>query len=456
MVLIFGSSASRTLHNLLLCGVLALRFHGIYGRLGFSCILMSLSGYLPSPSYGEPKRFRMFLKQIACLHFSAQSPFPLWLLASFALCGCAPEEPAYRSNELHFASLSQESTPQQIIESAHSAQNRLQELFGTPDSPKWPAGIAEAVDLGKVTRAAGPVGRNEAKVERGLYRKHCVQCHGTSGDGMGPVSALLAPYPRDFRRGSFKFKSTPIGKKPTHADLIRTLENGLPGTAMPAFGTLKLSKDFAEDIDALAHYVRFLAIRGEVERRLIAAIVNEENVTELPIQIAAKVADSWVAADSFSLEPPTLRPETTSADQRSSIERGKTVFLSELTACSKCHGIAGDGKGISQDFDDWTKDWTIRAGIDPTKKAEWKHMKKFGALKPVIDSSRNLTLGAFRGGGTREDIYLRIVLGIEGSPMPAIARKVNDNPGITEDGIRDLVEYIYSLSDTEAKHAQTN
>lgn len=388
----------------------------------------------------------MFLKKIACLNLSTQSPFPLWLLASCALCGCVPEETAYRSNELHFASLSQESTHSQIVESALSAQNSVRELFGTPDSPKWPDGIADAVDLGKVTRAAGPVGRNEAKVERGLYRKHCVQCHGTSGDGMGPVSALLAPYPRDFRRGSFKFKSTPIGKKPTHADLVRTLENGLPGTAMPAFGTLKLSQEFAEDIDALAHYVRFLAIRGEVERRLIAAIVNEEDMTELPIQIASKIADSWVAADSFSIKPPKMSPATTSADQSTSIERGKAVFLNELTACSKCHGIAGNGKGISQDFDDWTKDWTIRAGIDPTKKAEWKPMKKLGALKPVIDSSRNLTLGVFRGGGAREDIYLRIVLGIEGSPMPAIAQKVDDNPGITEEGIRDLVEYIYSLS----------
>ena len=389
----------------------------------------------------------MFLKKIASLSLIDKRLFPVWLLEICALCGCAPQELAYRSNELHFASLSQESTHQQIVESALEAQISVQELFGTPDSPKWPDGIAEAVDLEKVTRAAGPVGRNKAKVEHGLYRKHCIQCHGTSGDGMGPVSALLAPYPRDFRRGSFKFKSTPIGKKPTHADLMRTLENGLPGTAMPAFGTLNLSKEFAEDIDALAHYVRFLAIRGEVERRIIAAIVNEEDRTELPFQIASKIADSWVAADSFSVKAPKLSLATTSTEQSKSIERGKTVFLSELTACSKCHGIAGDGKGISQDFDDWTKDWTIRAGIDPTKKAEWKPMKEFGALKPVIDSSRNLTLGAFRGGGAREDIYLRIVLGIEGSPMPAIARKVNDNPGITEEEIRDLVEFIYSLSD---------
>ena len=394
----------------------------------------------------------MFLKKIASLTLIDKRLFPVWLLGICALCGCAPQELAYRSNELHCASLSQGSTHQQIVESALAAQISVQELFGTPDSPKWPDGIAEAVDLEKVTRAAGPVGRNKAKVEHGLYRKHCIQCHGTSGDGMGPVSALLAPYPRDFRRGSFKFKSTPIGKKPTHADLVRTLENGLPGTAMPAFGTLKLSKEFAEDIDALAQYVRFLAIRGEVERRIIAAIVNEEDMTELPFQIASKIADSWVAADSFSVKPPKFEPPklslaTTSAEQSTSIERGKTVFLSALTACSKCHGIAGDGKGISQDFDDWTKDWTIRAGIDPTKNAEWKPMKELGALKPVIDSSRNLTLGAFRGGGAREDIYLRIVLGIEGSPMPAIARKVNDNPGITEDGIRDLVEFIYSLSD---------
>ena len=405
----------------------------------------------------------MFLKKNPIPNFAGPKLFPIWLLIFYVVCGCSPQEFAYRPNELHAASLSREFADPEIAALALSAQYKVNELFGTPDSPKWPNEIAVAVDLEKVARAAGPVGRNEAKVERGLYRKHCVQCHGISGDGMGPASALLAPYPRDFRRGSFKFKSTPIGKKPTQADLMRTLENGLPGSAMPAFGTLKLSEEFAEDIDALAHYVRFLAIRGEVERRLVAAIVNDESNSELPIQIASGVANNWVSADSLSVKPPKFGPATTSEDQSAAIERGKAVFLSELTACSKCHGKAGDGKGVSQDFDDWTKDWTIRAGIDPTKKAEWKPMKRFGAHKPVIDSSRNLTLGAFRGGASRGDVYLRIVLGIEGSPMPAIARKENDNPGITEEGIRDLVEYVCSLSpgagrphdDMGAKHAPT-
>ena len=375
-------------------------------------------------------------------------PLALWVLVALVLSGCAPQEVAFRSNELHVASLSGDLADQEIKDLALLARSQVNEMFGTPDSPTWPEGIEMAVDLEKVIRSAGPVGRNKTKVESGLYRKHCVQCHGTTGDGMGPTSALLAPYPRDFRRGSFKFKSTPIGKKPTHADLVRTLENGLPGTAMPAFGTLNRSQEYSEDVDALAHYVRFLSVRGEVERRLIIALINGEDAAELGIQIATRVAGSWVSAEAAVVMMPSLGEGMVLSDQRrAAVERGREIFLSELTACSKCHGKAGDGKGASQDFDDWTKDWTIRAGIDPTKKSEWKPMKRFGALKPVIDHSRNLTLGAFRGGSSREDIYRRIVLGIEGSPMPAVARKQNDNPGVTEQEIQDLVEYVLSLSE---------
>jgi len=217
---------------------------------------------------------------------------------------------------------------------------------------------------------------------------------------------------------------------------------------MPAFGTLNRSQEYSEDVDALAHYVRFLSIRGEVERRLIVALINAEDVAELGSQIATKVASSWASAEAAVVVPPSLgNGEVLGDERRAAIERGKEIFMSELTACSKCHGKVGDGTGVSQDFDDWTKDWTIRAGIDPTKKLEWKPMKRFGVLKPVIDHSRNLALGAFRGGSSRDDIYRRIVLGIEGSPMPAVARKENDNPGVTEQGIQDLVEYVVSLSE---------
>ena len=373
--------------------------------------------------------------------------------------GCSSEKIEYRANFLHAASILSDSEEPEIRSAANQAREATLALLGTIDSPEWPSGIDFVVDMDKVGRSAGPVGRNKSMVESGLFRKHCVQCHGLTGDGMGPAAALLAPYPRDFRRGSFKFKSTPIGRKPTHSDLVRTIEHGLPGTAMPAFRTLNESEEFAQDVDALSHYVRFLAIRGELERRVLVALASGESKPNLAKDLLVRVADNWGESESLTIQIPKWEPPNTD-DRQAAIFRGKELFASELTACSKCHGLNADGKGISQDYDDWTKDWTIRAGLDPTKKTEWKSMKQYGVLKPVLDPSRNLTLGVLRGGATREDIYRRLVTGIEGSPMPAVARKLNDNPGLTDENIFDLVEYVLSVSNhgttEEAEHERSH
>ncbi|MBV8313662.1 MAG: cytochrome c, partial [Planctomycetaceae bacterium] len=48
-----------------------------------------------------------------------------------------------------------------------------------------------------------------------LYRRHCLHCHGVSGAGDGPTAEFLYPRPRDYRKGLFKFTSTPLGEKPT-------------------------------------------------------------------------------------------------------------------------------------------------------------------------------------------------------------------------------------------------
>jgi mono/diheme cytochrome c family protein len=379
----------------------------------------------------------------------------LLFLLAMALSGCSRQPAEYRPNLLFVASQSEDDSPSVVNRYGETAAELVAELLGDADSPSWPTDLPMVLDLDKAVRSAGPVGRNADKIERGLFRKHCVQCHGISGDGTGPAANLLAPYPRDFRRGTFKFKSTPVGKKPSHNDIVRTLEAGIPGTSMPAFETLKQSKEFAEDVDALAHYVRFLSIRGETERRLIVELIADEtdqlnDATRSKARASLnRVVKDWSDADTV---PKTTPPSNSTAPEgeelAAAISRGKELFLSELTACSKCHGELADGNGKSQDFDEWTKDWTIRAGIDPTKKSEWKPMKQFGALKPVIDRSRNLLLGSFRGGSNYDDLYRRLVLGIEGSPMPAVARKVNDNPGLSEDQIRDLILYDVSLSDS--------
>ena len=87
--------------------------------------------------------------------------------------------------------------------------------FGTPDEPDFPGLVEDDPEVNLVTRehlvsAAGPVASLEDGEAQGLYREHCVHCHGISGDGSGPTSAFLNPYPRDFRLGKFKYKSTPL------------------------------------------------------------------------------------------------------------------------------------------------------------------------------------------------------------------------------------------------------
>jgi mono/diheme cytochrome c family protein len=145
----------------------------------------------------------------------------------------------------------------------------LEALFGTPQQPAMPAiegvEIEKVVNLNNLKMAAGPVKSDQQGSPQGLYREHCVHCHGISGDGAGPTAAFLNPYPRDYRLGLYKFKSSKKGDKPTDEDLTRILHNGIPGTAMPSFALLS-----EQEIDALVDYVKYLSIRGELERRLFA------------------------------------------------------------------------------------------------------------------------------------------------------------------------------------------
>jgi mono/diheme cytochrome c family protein len=365
--------------------------------------------------------------------------------AGILTSGCS--KPAFEANKLAAASFLESQDPQKVNELAKSVGGLVEEIFGPPDAPKWPEQAPAAVDMSEVERSAGPVGRAYDKVERGLYRKHCVQCHGITGDGAGPAASLLAPYPRDFRRGTFKFKSTSIGSKPLRSDLVKIIEHGLPGTSMPSFGALRNRPEFEKDIESLAEYVVFLSIRGEVERRLLKRAVDSEETPSLEDakRVVASVAETWVNAPANVIEIPVI-PELPPAEHSDSVERGKALFTSDKASCFKCHGLDGRGDGISQDFDEWTKDWTIRAGIDPAKKSEWKAMKPFGALKPVVDRSRNFNLGGLRGGSTEQDIVKRIVLGVDGTPMPAATLSETDPNAFSLENIFDLARYVASLS----------
>ena len=102
-------------------------------------------------------------------------------------------------------------------ENMNMVGNILTALFGTPNQPKFPLifgendPAAEILSLENLRIAAGPVSSDRDDNHTGLYREHCAHCHGISGDGAGPTARTLNPYPRDFRLGKFKFKSTPAG-----------------------------------------------------------------------------------------------------------------------------------------------------------------------------------------------------------------------------------------------------
>ena len=116
----------------------------------------------------------------------------------------------------------------------------LTALFGTPDEPEFhflyedeeddPA--RDVISLENLKLAAGPVKSGRHGEPAGLYREHCVQCHGITGDGRGPTAMFLNPPPRDFRLGKFKFKSTPLRRPPPDEDLSNVIRHGITGTSL--------------------------------------------------------------------------------------------------------------------------------------------------------------------------------------------------------------------------------
>jgi copper transport protein len=83
------------------------------------------------------------------------------------------------------------------------------------------------------TQGAGrnPVPPTRESVARGreIYFEKCTFCHGETGRGDGPLGIGLNPRPADFR--------THLAAGHTDAQLFDWITNGVPGTAMPKFGS---------------------------------------------------------------------------------------------------------------------------------------------------------------------------------------------------------------------------
>ena len=406
----------------------------------------------------------------------------VWLLSFIVLllAGCERSVERFQPNRVFALSLAR-SRAIPTDAAVEDVAQVIRETFGTPDQPHWPAEmLADAaqkqlVDPERLARAAGPVSSDREGDHYGLYREHCVICHGLSGGGAGPTSRFQDPYPRNFRHGIFKWKATERAAKPTRADLAALLAHGVPGTAMPSFRLIPPA-----DREALIDYVIYLSIRGEAERELMAAAVDELGYGEQPPppelrlvsqtpapneasglidEIVQEIAGEWAEADqrvapapppaeAIPFEPPADPKSQLAAAYRQSVERGRELYHGQIANCVGCHGPAGQGGVVTLDYDVWAKEYTTRIGVTPSDREALQPFREAGALPPRPIEPRKLTRGVFRGGGDPETLYRRITQGIAGTPMPSL--EVSEEPsatGVTPSQVWDLVRYVRSLSD---------
>jgi mono/diheme cytochrome c family protein len=389
------------------------------------------------------------------------------LLAAMAV-GCdAPAAPEFHLNMVQMTS---DATP---TPEAYQQQiaNVLDAMFGTPDKPF--ALPETGLDNRKLQMAAGPAWSDKAGANYGLYRKHCVHCHGISGDGRGPTALFLNPYPRDYRQGVYKFKSTYNASKPTDEDLHRVLVNGVPGTAMPSFSLLPEA-----EVEALVEYVKYLSFRGQMETELIGFAYNDlgeeevegedgETTTRLiPLnpaedpeqativkELLTEIVDGWAAANEQIVVP---AEESIPADDRTpeqiaeSVAKGRELFFGVRANCVKCHGPTGLGDGQQDDFDNWNKANKLfldSVAADPEHEMARDRAKVAATLFPVRNAiPRNLRFGVYRGGNRRIDIFWKIYAGIPGTPMPGSGPASPGAQGtLTEPEMWQIVDYVLSL-----------
>lgn len=279
-------------------------------------------------------------------------------------------------------------------------KSALKNLFGTPADPVINAEIES------------PITAENLQTGCQLFRRHCVQCHGLTGDGQGPTGAWISPHPRDFRQAVFKFVSTngTGARKPTRADLNRTLNAGIPTTAMPAFSLLE-----QEDRERLIDYVIYLSLRGKVEFDILRKLAKggeaalEGDLASEAGDILVRELKAWAATtnDLMPVNPPAYGDDT--PEMGESIRRGHALFLdSKGGGCVSCH--ADYGRAGKPQYNVWG----------------------------FRTAPANLTEHKRKGGATREDLYRRIRGGIGPSNMPAVV-------SLSEAQVWDLAHFIQAL-----------
>ena len=310
------------------------------------------------------------------------------------------------------------SVKQKLFPRDQAIADELQALLSPAYSPRYPT--MDAVAHEKNFSDTPTISEGEI-----LYQTHCQHCHGEDGGGDGSAARHLFPLPRNFRAEPMRMVSAANGLA-TNEDLIRTIREGLPGTSMPAF-------------KSLSHEQLLLVV--DVVRRWQREGLSDQYATHqamLQNDGEALTSDSTTKLD--WIEHRLLPSEALSLPQVLAIESGAHGFestagdvleiglsLFRQAGCQSCHVDS----------------------IDPSPDDLRRPSVLFDSLGRPIQA-RDLRRDAFRRGNSFAEIYRRLVLGIPGTPHPAIG-------GFNEHQLIVLVRFVAQLNFLEGeKKYQTN
>jgi mono/diheme cytochrome c family protein len=200
-----------------------------------------------------------------------------------------------------------------------------------------------------------------------------------------------------------------VNRIPSDADLVRTIRFGQPGTSMPAFAKLT-----DENVESLIPVLRQFMNEGLRERykneSSDVADSNEITPTESETQ--------WMLDHS---QPGTQVDVPDLKSGESITARGRVLF--QTSGCSQCHATDRLAPVINKQLFD-------------------------GVGRPIY--APNLSIDSFHSGTEARDIYLRIALGIPGTPHPALAENSADETG----AITAFIQSIHSPNPTPSTNYQ--
>jgi mono/diheme cytochrome c family protein/Flp pilus assembly protein TadD len=255
----------------------------------------------------------------------------------------------------------------------------------------------------KMALAPRPTAADDTQRGQALYEDHCAACHGAEGNGDGRAARHVFPRPRNLRIESTRLVHT-VNGIPTAEDIRNLIRQGVPGTSMAANTTLPDA-----DLDRLANLV--LQMRRDGARDTYVATLQQEGEHVDEEDVAEFVRSRTTPGE--IVVPPDMKAPTAE-----SLTRGKELYIQQ--ACHSCHGHDGTGDNQTPCFD------TLGQPAFP----------------------RDLVHDLFKGGNTPDSVYLRILLGMPGSPHPA-------NSILPQAQLVDLVQYCQSLG-VEPKKVMTN